>query len=715
MRTFDQTIGSPAGTLTAFIDQWAHIAITFDGSTVRIYLNAEEVASGSFSLGPGLTTGMGLGCKAGNANSNTEIFSGDLDDARIYSRALSAADVKQLLEWTGIAGKAYAPEPAEGQTDVPRDAVLSWTPGEFAAAVNGHTVYLSESFSDVNDGVGGITHSATSYAPAQRLDFETTYYWRVDEVNAPPDSTVFEGNIWSFTTEPVGYPIDGANVTATASSAGQANLGPENTVNGSGLDENGLHSTEATDMWLSDNEPLGGWIQYEFDKVYKLHAVWVWNSNQVFEPLFGFGMKDVTVEYSTNGTDWTALAGVPEFAKAPGTPGYAHDTTVDFDSAVAKVVRLTATSNWGGVLPQFGLSEVRFFSIPVIAREPSPDSGATDVDMNVTLGWRAGRDAATHDVSLSTDEQAVIDGTAPAVSVADASYSSPLDLGSTYYWRQPLSILSWTVSRITTTIRPTRSTRRGWMGTRTRPTAPRSVISRLLLWRLGPFTAAPSPCRCSTAIPAAPRTQRPNARLDAADIAKLRWNPWSIDLASLGVNLASITKLALGIDGNGAGGTLYVDDIVLYRLAPEVVVPSEELWIEAEAADTITAPMQTYDDPAASGGKYISTDESVGDEYDNPPADGVATYTFAVAGGTYNNSFWVRIQGATTPAETELHSSGWVRWNDPPDLSGWFWNDVFSDDDDQDATVLFTMPAGTYVLEIVRREAGAMLDVIVIS
>ncbi|MHC4512009.1 MAG: discoidin domain-containing protein, partial [Planctomycetota bacterium] len=283
--------------------------------------------------------------------------------------------------------------------------------------------------------MGGITHSATSYAPAQRLDFETTYYWRVDEVNAPPDSTVFEGNIWSFTTEPVGYPIDGANVTATASSAGQANLGPENTVNGSGLDENGLHSTEATDMWLSDNEPLGGWIQYEFDKVYKLHAVWVWNSNQVFEPLFGFGMKDVTVEYSTNGTDWTALAGVPEFAKAPGTPGYAHDTTVDFDSAVAKVVRLTATSNWGGVLPQFGLSEVRFFSIPVIAREPSPDSGATDVDMNVTLGWRAGRDAATHDVSLSTDEQAVIDGTAPAVSVADASYSSPLDLGSTYYWR----------------------------------------------------------------------------------------------------------------------------------------------------------------------------------------------------------------------------------------------------------------------------------------
>jgi hypothetical protein len=171
---------------------------------------------------------------------------------------------------------------------------------------------------------------------------------------------------------------------------------------------------------------------------------------------------------------------------------------------------------------------------------------------------------------------------------------------------------------------------------------------------------------------------------------------------------------------------LYFDDFRLYRLAPEVVVPSEEIWIEAESAATITAPLQIYDDPAASGGKYIGTDDGIGNESDNPPPDGIATYNFTVAGGTYkiscrinipggSNSFWVQIQGATIPAETELHSSGWVRWNDPPASDNWFWNDVFSDDDDQDATVLFTMPAGTYTLEIARREDGAMLDVIVIS
>ncbi|MHC4542220.1 MAG: hypothetical protein ACYS74_20945 [Planctomycetota bacterium] len=128
-------------------------------------------------------------------------------------------------------------------------------------------------------------------------------------------------------------------------------------------------------------------------------------------------MKDVTIEYSTDGVEWTALAGVPEFAQAPATEDYAHDTTVDFGGAVAKYVKLTATSNWGGLLPQYGLSEVRFFYIPVIAREPSPDSGAAGLNPDATFAWRAGREAATHNVSLSTDEQAVIDGTVPAVSV----------------------------------------------------------------------------------------------------------------------------------------------------------------------------------------------------------------------------------------------------------------------------------------------------------
>jgi len=109
-------------------------------------------------------------------------------------------------------GSSSDPSPADWTTEVLRDVVLNWTPGEFTAAVNGHTVYLSESFDDVNDGIDGITQSATSYDPG-RLKFGTTYYWRVDEIGAPPASTVYSGEVWSFTTELLAYPIE--NVIAT--------------------------------------------------------------------------------------------------------------------------------------------------------------------------------------------------------------------------------------------------------------------------------------------------------------------------------------------------------------------------------------------------------------------------------------------------------------------------------------------------------------------
>jgi hypothetical protein len=435
MRNFTQTVSSPAGAMTEFIDEWAHIAITFDGTTVIIYLNAEEVGSGPFSLGIHEAGSMGLGCKQGDSNSNLEIFSGDLDEARIYNRPLSETDVQQLFEWTGIFGKAYNSNPDDGQTNVSRDVVLGWTPGDYAPPTNGHKLYFSENFNEISDGVGGATQDANSYTLPQRLDFDTTYYWRVDEVNGPPDNTVFEGNVWSFTTEPFAYDIE--NITATASSSNSADEGPEKTINGSGLDADDLHSVNNVDMWLSSiTGPQPTWIQYEFDKVYKLHQMSVWNHNSPFEQAFGLGIKDATIEYSVDGANWTTLGTAHEFTRAPGAAGYAHNTMVDFGDVEAKYVKITINSNWGGIVTQYGLSEVRFFYIPIFAREPSPASGATDVALDLVLAWRAGREAAKHDVYFSDDWQAVVDGTTSVTTVTETSYGPlSLDLGKTYYWR----------------------------------------------------------------------------------------------------------------------------------------------------------------------------------------------------------------------------------------------------------------------------------------
>jgi len=376
------------------IGEWHHWAATWDGTTMRLYSNTVEAGSmpkGGTAVATDPTVSVAIGSQPpdahlpGNEARIIKYFDGVIDDVAVWNRALTPEELVTL--WNDGAGtpiiklaKASDPRPSDEATDVPRDAVLSWMPGIFAPPINGHKVYISDNFNDVNDGIGGIAQDANSYAPG-RLNFGTTYYWRVDEVNGPPDYTVYEGGLWSFTTELLAYPIESITVTASSSAVAK---GPENTVNGSGLDDSGLlHGKVGDDtMWLSDvTGPQPTWIEFQFDKVYKLHELWVWNSNESLEQVIGFGFKDVSIEYSVNGTDYTTLGTTHEFARAPGALGYAHNTTIDFGGVAAKYVRLTANSNWGGIVNQYGLSEVRFFYVPVYAREPNPDSGAADVSI----------------------------------------------------------------------------------------------------------------------------------------------------------------------------------------------------------------------------------------------------------------------------------------------------------------------------------------------
>ncbi|MHC4147550.1 MAG: hypothetical protein ACYSUD_22645, partial [Planctomycetota bacterium] len=93
----------------------------------------------------------------------------------------------------------------------------------------------------------------------------------------------------------------------------------------------------------------------------------------------------------------------------------------------------------------------------------------------------------------------------------------------------------------------------------------------------------------------------------------------------------------------------------------------------AEAADTIGSSWRTYDDPAASGGKSIGSDDGDGNDNDFVPgAEWVATYSFNVpAGGEYKillrgqeagaDSFWVRIPNAIrqTHEDPDQPGAGW--------------------------------------------------------
>ena len=414
---------------------WQHLAVTWtSGEELKLYIDGQlDTPLGVDPPGSGTVTAVttlivGKGAKDAAANAG---WDGLIDDLRIYSRALSQEEILAIIQ--GDTTKGTEPMPAGGATDVPRDTALAWKAGEYAES---HDVYFGTSFDDVSaasrDNPLGILVSqgqpATTYEPAGPLEFGQTYYWRVDEVNGVPDQTIFTGTVWGFTVEPPAYPIEG--IVATASGY-QGNAGPENTVNGSGLNADDEHSIDADDMWLvmgNGVDPV--WLQYEFDRVYKLDEMRVWNYNVQFEPVIGFGLKDVTIEYSVDGVEWMVFGDV-EFAQATAQAGYAANTTVDLGGIAARFVRINVNSNRGG-LPQYGLSEVRFLHIPAFAREPQPPAGAADVSVDTILSWRSGREAVTHEVYLGADPAtlALADTVDEARLVPDA-----MEFGATYYWR----------------------------------------------------------------------------------------------------------------------------------------------------------------------------------------------------------------------------------------------------------------------------------------
>ncbi len=207
--------------------EWVHVVCTYDSTTdtATIYINGELAANGDYNP---KTTIAGPGGYCDGVNEPTqplyivgqrEAFGGIVDEVAIWDHALTPDEVLAVYTLGPLdPRKASKPNLDDEATDVPGDVVLSWEPGEFA---NTHDVYFGTVFGDVNDAdrtnplgvLASQGQSASTYAPG-RLDFGQTYYWRIDEVNAPPDSTIFKGYTWSFVIPPrTAYepdPADGA-------------------------------------------------------------------------------------------------------------------------------------------------------------------------------------------------------------------------------------------------------------------------------------------------------------------------------------------------------------------------------------------------------------------------------------------------------------------------------------------------------------------------
>jgi len=208
-------------------NQWHMITFAREGGVGRLYRDGVEVGTITSTASVLNETRWSIGQEwdSSDSSSPSDFYTGAVDDARFYVGALSADNIFGLFN--GIEPmyvKAVDPDPADGAIYPDTWASLAWSPGDTAVS---HDVYLGESFDEVNEGTGDTFQGnrATDFYVIGFPGFPypdglvpgTTYYWRIDEVEAN-GTTKHKGDVWSFTVPPMTaynpFPFDGGKLVA---------------------------------------------------------------------------------------------------------------------------------------------------------------------------------------------------------------------------------------------------------------------------------------------------------------------------------------------------------------------------------------------------------------------------------------------------------------------------------------------------------------------
>ena len=79
-----------AGSTANPLNAWTHVAVTYDGATIRLYVNGTQVAS---RLAAGAVQSVSNPLWIGGNQPYGEYFLGLIDEVRVYNRALAQSDI----------------------------------------------------------------------------------------------------------------------------------------------------------------------------------------------------------------------------------------------------------------------------------------------------------------------------------------------------------------------------------------------------------------------------------------------------------------------------------------------------------------------------------------------------------------------------------------------------------------------------------------------
>ncbi|MBA7523808.1 hypothetical protein ES705_15942 [subsurface metagenome] len=386
---------------------------------------------------------------------------------------------------------AYDPTPSDGAKFVVPDVELSWSAGLGAKI---HYVYFGDSFDDVNDAVGGLMQTATTYIPVT-LELDKVYYWRSDESDG---ITLQKGDVWCFKTLPdipitdpnlVGWwQFDEVTVSTAVDWSGHGNHGtingdPQSVAGyaGDALEFDGsgdyVNCGNGPSLQIQDAITIAFWFKVEaFQTTWEAFLTKGDNSYRVSR---GGGDGDAT-HMGISGTSvgggngWfngTVIVTDNQWHHWAGTYDGAQgkiyiDGVLDVTSPGTGQIDISSYELWIGTNSQntgrllHGLmDEVRIYNKALSLAEiqqamrgdttrawgPDPANGSTpDIRAATPLSWSPGDNASQHDVYFGTDRDAVADSNASdTTGIYRGRQGSTLYTpaegvewgGGPYYWR----------------------------------------------------------------------------------------------------------------------------------------------------------------------------------------------------------------------------------------------------------------------------------------
>ena len=340
--------------------------------------------------------------------------------------------------------KAYNPGPSDDARFVQTDVALSWEAG-FGAKL--HTVYFGDNFDDVSNAAAGAPVGTTTFDPGP-LEFNKTYYWRVDELDPPFTHT---GNVWAFTTTLLGL---GTAVMDRWENMGDTDI---NVLKDSPKYPNDPDVTETVTSFLWDGPDLSDYGARIEAWVYAPatgdHTFWLACDDQ--------GELWLSTDDDPSNAEMIAYVKDPP----PATGGWTDlNQWTKYDSQKSEPVSLVAGEKyyimaiwkegsggdhchvaWEGpgiptrtTIPGSNLSPFE----PLNAIGAKPANRATGVTQTPTLRWKAGLQAESHEVYFGTDEAAVANATKASPeykgdkALGDESFEpGKLPWESTFFWR----------------------------------------------------------------------------------------------------------------------------------------------------------------------------------------------------------------------------------------------------------------------------------------